>query len=379
MGYFNYFIKCVIRNITYRLCKPKTLLFLLAFAIIISFCSSSFAATPVDPTEWNTNVLGAEQHDNIYDTLRNIQIDYQNQFITKVYALYALNPTAWKANIQYIFNDFTYSGSGQRGILVTFNSGVFYVSTYSYAEVYKDTSNSTYSFSNITFDSTSLDTATVSRRYLTSNNAFYGVSGEVTSQTEPSAFFFVLSERWIDLFIDLGIVTPDTDAEILSKLQELINKSNSSNTELKDAIEQGNDLQQEQNQIQQEQNDFLKQDTTDSDVSIDSFNSVDSNDITSSGLTGIFNTIYNSISSWSSKDIVLPVPFTNKSIRIQANYTNNMLNSVGGQTLINIVSTIYYFLVARFIIYSITGIINSIKSGSILETDTKNNITTEML
>ena len=379
MGYFNFFIKCVIRNITYRLFKPKILLFILIFAVLLSFCSSAFATTAVDPTEWNTNVSGAEQHDNIYDTLRNIQIDYQNQFITKVYALYALNPTAWKVNIQYIFNDFTYAGSGQRGILVTFNDGVFYVSTYSYAEVVRNTYENVYSFSNIHFNSTSFDTATVSRRYLTANNVFYGASGEITTQIEPSAFFFVLSDRWIDLFIDLGIVTPDTDAEILSKLQELINKSNSTNTEIKDAIEQGNQLQQEQNQIQQEQNDFLQQESSDNDVSVDSFNSIDSNDITSSGLTGIFNTIYNSISSWSSKDIVLPVPFTNKSITIPANYTNNMLNSVGGQALINIVSTIYYFLVARFIIYSITGIINSIKSGSILETDTKTNITTDML
>ena len=56
-----------------------------------------------------------------------------------------------------------------------------------------------------------------------------------------------------------------------------------------------------------------------------------------------------------------------------------MLSRFGGGSLITIISTVYYFIVGRFIIYSITGIINSIKSGSILETDSKNNITTEML
>lgn len=94
-------------------------------------------------------------------------------------------------------------------------------------------------------------------------------------------------------------------------------------------LEQGNQLQEESNQLQKDQNDFLKQETSNNDVSIDSFDNVDSNDITSSGLMGIFNTIYNSINSWSSKDINLPIPFTNKSINIPSNYTSNMLNKVG--------------------------------------------------
>lgn len=146
-----------------------------------------------------------------------------------------------------------------------------------------------------------------------------------------------------------------------------------------DSLNQSNNLQQQQNQLQQEQNNFLKQEQSDSDVSVDNFNSVDSNDITSAGLNGVFNTIYSSISSWSSKNINLPIPYTNKSIIIPANYTENMLNNSGGSWIITFIHTIYYFIVGRFMIYSITNIINSIKSGSILNTDSKNNITTDML
>ena len=146
-----------------------------------------------------------------------------------------------------------------------------------------------------------------------------------------------------------------------------------------ESLNQSNDLQQQQNQLQQEQNDFLKQDATDSDVSVDGFNNVDSNDVTSSGLNGVFNNIYSSITSWNSKDISLPIPHTNKSIVIPANYTENMLSSFGGGWIITFVHTVYYFIVGRFMIYSITNIINSIKSGSILNTDSKNNITTDML
>lgn len=146
-----------------------------------------------------------------------------------------------------------------------------------------------------------------------------------------------------------------------------------------ESLNDSNSLQQQQNQLQQEQNDFLSKPSDDSDVSVDSFNSVDSNDITSSGLTGVFNNIYSSITSWNSKNVNLPIPYTNKTITIPANYTESMLSSFGGNWIITFIHSIYYFIVARFMIYSITDIINSIKSGSILNTDSKNNITTDML
>lgn len=41
MGYFNYFIKCIIRNISYRLCKPKVL-FTILLSIIILFSLKHF-------------------------------------------------------------------------------------------------------------------------------------------------------------------------------------------------------------------------------------------------------------------------------------------------------------------------------------------------
>lgn len=375
MGYFNYFIKCVIRNITHRLCKPKTLLFILIFAVLLSFCSSAFAATAVDPTEWDTNLPGAEQHDNIYDTLRNIQIDYQNQFITKVYALYSINPTEWKTNIQYLFNDFTYAGSGQRGILVTFNDGVFYVSTYAYTEVYKNTSDSVYSFSNIHFNSTSFDSATVSRRYLTANNVFYGSSGEITTQTEPSAFFFVLSERWIDLFIDFGIITPNTDAEILSKLQELINRSNSSNTEIKDAIQEGNQLQQEQNQIQQEQNDLIKDDNVNTDGL--RFAQDDTTNPTTDGFNSLFNTVYNAFCTTSSEPLTISLPYIDKSFTIQPNLVSNGMQKAGLGVVVTLINSFYYYSVCLYIYKDISHIIDNLKSGNI--TSDCGNVKTEVL
>lgn len=177
------------------------------------------------------------------------------------------------------------------------------------------------------------------------------------------------------LYVYFGFSPIITKIEVYRSIKGVVESLNQSN----DLQQQQNQLQNQQNQLQQEQNNFMQQETQDSSVDIGGFNNVDSNDITSSGLTGIFNNIYNSISSWNSKDIKLPIPYTNTSITIPANYTYNMLSSAGGSWIINFISAVYYFIVGRFLVYSITNIINSIKSGKILETDNKNNITTDML
>lgn len=52
MGYFNYFIKCIIRNIAYKLCKPKVLLtFLLAAAILFILHSTGYCV------EWDQSEI----------------------------------------------------------------------------------------------------------------------------------------------------------------------------------------------------------------------------------------------------------------------------------------------------------------------------------
>lgn len=343
MGYFNYFLKCVIRNITYRLCKPKTLLFLLVFVIIISFCSFAFAADSTvevegqvitNPTEFDSNNNVNYQYDNQFLTLRRLQEQAQINFINKMYVLYG---SGNRDNAKYVaslfMNDLLYSAVGTRYPLVIETQEGFKFGTYNKSDIMPKSGQYGYyyPYQNITgaisFTNVSYSDCTLSWRYMTYNNALYPVDGVVESYSCPSAFFNVYVEEWIDMFIHFGLINTSEDADIIEKLEQIINSNE--NASIKDAIEQGNHLQEEQNQIQKEQNDFLKQDTTDSDVSIDSFNSVDSNDITSSGLTGIFNNIYNSINSWNSKDINLPVPFTNKTINIQANYTSNMLNKVG--------------------------------------------------
>lgn len=445
MGYFNYFIKCIIRNISYKLCKPK-ILFTILLSVIVLFSLKHFGFCALDDPDYEmisdgfstltTNqgtlitqlsLIGVDVT-QISDELRNINLDIEalkgttsnidDNLLTLLNRVNSLN-----TNILNIYNRLD---SNQKELLSTLNSNNDEIISELKTENQKvleelqqlrdalvgseaSPVSSTYlGLKNVNIGGTVYNgcavieipmeygyTYKINLTYTNDVNSDVFVSSYLsdvlvsnTSTVLPGSFkwhgrvgsdqtvtYSLTTREYQKKYLYLSWGTAFDSVSVTASIEGMVDAVDRTNQ----GIQEGNQLQQENNQLQQEQNDFLQQETSDNDVSVDSFNSVDSNDITSSGLTGIFSTIYNSINSWNSKDIVLPIPFTDKSLTIPSNYTNNMLSRVGGGSLITIISTVYYFLVARFIVYSVTGIINSIKSGSILETDTKNNITTEML
>lgn len=431
MGYFNYFLKCIIRNVAYKLCKPKVFLtVLLSVAILFILHSTGYCAefTSSQITQLLNDVNGIIteiKSSNAYLSSLNVDTDSIKNDVAEIENL-----------INSIEND-TSNISSDLNLLLskidTVNNNlsnlytqqnIYYESvTDELEEIKKILIGSDLDVKNVTLGitdyagispgphSTSSFEATVissvNMGYVTINYTFeggyiYDIVCNLSSTSAQSHIYYTYDNVSVGntIFLNYAMtgtpsrtafsISPKKDSTVTLIFQNpaafpgyntwtITKKSSSSLSGISSTIEQGNQLQQESNQLQQEQNDFLKQESSDSDVSVDSFSSVDVNDITGSGLNGIFTTIYNSINNWNSKDIILPIPFTDKSLTIPSNYTSNMLNKVGGDLLINIISTVYYFIVARFIIYSITGIINSIKSGSILETNTKNNITTDML
>lgn len=86
-------------------------------------------------------------------------------------------------------------------------------------------------------------------------------------------------------------------------------------------------------------------------------------DITENGFSNIFNTLYNAFTSYSSKDVVVPVPYTNKS------FTISKASIFGGFTelswLENLSSAFWYFIISLFIVKDISKRFNKIKSGDI--------------
>lgn len=87
------------------------------------------------------------------------------------------------------------------------------------------------------------------------------------------------------------------------------------------------------------------------------------NDVTESGFSNIFSTLYNAFTSDNSQDVVVPVPFTGKS------FTISKSSIYGGFTQLtwveNLSSAFWYFIICLFIVKDISKRINKIKSGDI--------------
>ena len=86
-------------------------------------------------------------------------------------------------------------------------------------------------------------------------------------------------------------------------------------------------------------------------------------DITSDGFTNIFSTLYNVFTSDNSKDIVIPVPFTNKSFTISKASLFGEFNQLSW--LENLSSVFWYFIISLFIVKDISKRFNKIKTGDI--------------
>ena len=352
--------------------SKKILILFFIFLVLFSFCCKVHAV-PVDvnPTEKDGDLKGVTQHDNTYDTLRNLQIDLQNDFITKMYALYSQDEVQWRANLLYIFNDLIYSaGPGQRGILVTTSDGTFRISTYAYSEVYKNEDVVTYQFNNMTFSFVAHASVVVSRRYLTANNSFYGTAGEVTTEVVPEAFCFVMSERWIDMFKDFGLLSTSTDNKILYLLQQIYASSGTDVSAKLNDINNGiNNVNNSVNNL----NNSIKDDNVNADSS--TLPSDDTTDITANGFNSLFDKIYTTFTSGTSKDLVVNVPFTGKSFVI------NSANVYGGADLGIVkvlIQSFWWFSISYFIVRDIGKKINKIKSGDIEHVE-ENNIKEDLL
>lgn len=160
--------------------------------------------------------------------------------------------------------------------------------------------------------------------------------------------------------------------------QDYINQINQQTATSSDS-EREQDLQSSINQ-QTQSIDNINNSITDSNVDTSSIDlpTDNTNDPTQSGVDNIFQTIYNSFTSGTPQDIVFPIPFTNKSITLQANYINNMLSNNGASWIITIIQAFWWYIISRFIITDIMKKIRKIKQGN-FENIQNSNIKEDML
>lgn len=102
------------------------------------------------------------------------------------------------------------------------------------------------------------------------------------------------------------------------------------------------------------------------------------NDITQDGINGIFTSIYNAFCTGEAKDIVFPIPFTDKNITLSATYVQDMLESANATWILTFINAFWGYLVGRFIVKDISKKIDKIKSGD-AENIENSNIKEDML
>lgn len=107
-------------------------------------------------------------------------------------------------------------------------------------------------------------------------------------------------------------------------------------------------------------------------ITNDTLPSDDTQDITASGVNGIFSSIYNAFCIGNPQDIVFPIPFTDKNITLSPYYVSNMLTTSNASWVITIIQAFWWYLISRFIIKDVMNKINKIKSGEIEEIETTN-------
>ena len=103
-----------------------------------------------------------------------------------------------------------------------------------------------------------------------------------------------------------------------------------------------------------------------SDIEVDEFEDIATNvtdDPTANGFNNIFDTIRNALVNENTEPLKITIPFTDKSFEISASTVYG--NFSGFDTIKNLASVVWYFIISLFIVKDIAKRINKIKSGNI--------------
>ncbi len=402
MGYFNYFIKCLIRNFAYQASKPKvwvTVLLAIQVAYLISINADvgnlknsltqiqnqlsavqnnqATIATQINDLykqmeTLNTNIL------NIYNTLEENQKELLDELKSENEKV--LNELEELKNIlqgvsedttrTIIINKYGYATPSLNSIK---SSGQFTISTSS--------TNFGYGTFSYTFEKGYTYTFSCNHNSSSASSTIYYTYDTIANGSTIYAYYlgvYTMSSANFSITpIKNGTITflfHNPAAFVSSGTSWTISKvSSSSLSSIGSTIDQGNQLQQEQNQLQQEQNDFLKDDNVSADSSTLPTDTTE--DITSDGFNNIFNQLYTTFTSGSAKDVVITIPFTNKSFIINSSTVYGGANLGFIKTLIEM---FWYFVISYFIVQDVGNKINKIKSGDI-EHVQDNNIKEDLL
>ena len=338
--------------------SKKIIVLLVVF--IVLFSNVCFGVTVVNPTERDeeTGKPTSTQYDNQYQNLYLIQYSRQERLIGRIYSQMNDNYWQYHAVVEKVYNEFKTLGEHQKFLIVTEGTDGYYFDIYfGYGQ------DMEYSVSNIT------DTSQILVNVPTRVGTLYRVcqiqsagifyTDTPVNMSVPLAYTEVIHPEWLNLFKAFNLIpTNDTDSSIKNIEQ--------ATEETKNTV---NNIHNSVNDV----NNSIKDDNVNVDSS--TLPGDDTNDITADGFNSLFDKIYSTFTSGTAKDVVIKIPFTNKS------FTINSANVYGGADLgivKTLIQTFWYFVISYFIVQDIAKKINKIKSGDIEHVE-ENNIKEDLL
>lgn len=328
-------------------CSKKIIVLLFVFVFLFSnvcFGLDETGTSNVTTTEQyiDNGYTYTIQHDAQFQTLYQLQYEQQKQLISRIYGNF--NNQAYKALAYKIFDEArSFGKDGKFMLIYQYPNGYDFNVFFSYKSLVSvdfvgeiQYSDSQTAYQDVPcLGGTYWSVASIDKDGNVSTN-----SVQLQISSVPYAMTRVFAPEWLDLFKDYGFYIPESsDQSDITAIR--------SNTEK---------TQQELNNI----NSNITNDNVNADSS--SLPSDNTQDITDSGFNNIFQLIYNTFTTGTAQDLVINIPFTNKS------FTINTSNVYGGANLglVKIlINAFWYFIISYFIVKDIGKKINKIKSGDI--------------
>ena len=296
-------------------CRRILFIFFIFFFVLSSVC---FGATVVNPTDVQEGV--AVQYDNAYLTLYNMQYNTQTEFINYCYAHF--DEPLVKQMVSLIYSQFATLGLNGKFMSISESvseSNAMFTVYFSFlgncsSSVSNFAASKTVGFANVPLLSgTFYNVAEV----YTDNILFKDVSTYINGR--PLAWCQCIHDGFPQLFKDFGLIDSVKDyTSSLGNIKSAIDTTNTIMHKVDNSIKNESDkiqdsIQSSANTI----NDTITDDNID-DVPISDLPSDNTNDITENGFNRLYETIVDIFLHGASKDIVIKIPFTDKSFVINS-------------------------------------------------------------
>ena len=342
MGYFNYFIKCIIRNIACKLCKPKVLLTVLLCILILLFCFKSYGYCTDEYFSDDNGVINTNptstingypvQYDNQFYNLYQNQYNVQVELITRIYTNMENDPDNYRAVMDHIFGEFKGLGANGKYMFVHRSPSTGYL----YEVKFGFTGD--LSFNNANWEAgtvpnmpgiTLVNCPSVSgTQYIVCSisNTSITFPGRGVNESIPFAFTQCLATEWFDLFKEFGYFT-DENADELEQIknhtEETRDSVNNVNTSVNNLNNSINNDEVDTGNLQ-----FATDDTVNP---------------TADGFNTLFTSIYNAFCNTSSAPLTVTLPFVNQTFTISPNLVSNAMQKSGLGLIATLIHSFYYY------------------------------------